>query len=77
MGPRLAQSRSLGFLVWCGRTRHELSLARATRSKARLVSKSNMSPSSSQAMRQFYGTLILGLLLYNVEDDIKKRYHGF
>ena len=36
-----------------------------------------MSPSSSQAMRQFYGTLILGLLLYNVEDDIKKRYRGF
>ena len=27
--PRLSQSRSLGFLVWCGRTRHELSLARA------------------------------------------------
>ena len=35
---RLSQSRSLGFLVWCGRTR--LSLARASRSKARLVSKS-------------------------------------
>ena len=54
---RLSQSRSHGFLIWCGRTRHELSLARsrfafgartislraqcrATRSKARLVSKS-------------------------------------
>ena len=35
---RLSQSRSLGFLVWCGRT--QLSLARASRSKARLVSKS-------------------------------------
>ena len=35
-----------------------------------------MSSSSPQA-KQFYGTLILGLLLYNVEDDIKKRYHGF
>ena len=32
---RLSQSRSLGFLVWCGRTRHELSLARASRSLAR------------------------------------------
>ena len=30
-----------------------------------------MSSSSPQA-KQFYGTLILGLLLYNVEDDIKK-----
>ena len=51
---RLSQSRSLGFLVWCGRTRHErLSLARAprsydrasrslSRSKARLVSKSRL-----------------------------------
>ena len=50
--PRLSQSRSHGFLVWFGSTRHELSLARslalrarrsndrATRSKARLVSKS-------------------------------------
>ena len=39
---RLSQSRSLGFLVWCGRTR-SLALrahSRATRSKARLVSKS-------------------------------------
>ena len=26
---RLSQSRSHGFLVWCGRTRHELSLARS------------------------------------------------
>ena len=32
---RLSQSRSLGFLVWWGRTRHELSLARASRSLAR------------------------------------------
>ena len=51
---RLSQSRSLGFLVLCGRTRHErLSLARAprsydrasrslSRSKARLVSKSRL-----------------------------------
>ena len=60
--PRLSQSRSHGFLVWCGRTWHEAfarSLARAsrsalgartialrahcraTRSKARLVSKSS------------------------------------
>ena len=48
---RLSQSRSHGFLVWCGRTRHELSLVRslalrahcrATRSKARLVSKSTI-----------------------------------
>ena len=42
---RLSQSRSLGFLVWCGRTRHDRTIAlraasRATRSKARLVSKS-------------------------------------
>ena len=28
---RLSQSRWHGFLVWCGRTRHELSLARASR----------------------------------------------
>ena len=39
---RLSQSRSLGFLVWCGRTR--LSFARASRSKARLVSKSSQKP---------------------------------
>ena len=32
---RLSQNRSLGFLVWCGWTRHELSLARASRSLAR------------------------------------------
>ena len=39
---RLPQSRSLGFLVWCGSFR-SLALrahSRATRSKARLVSKS-------------------------------------
>ena len=51
---RLSQSRSRGFLVWCGRTRGFRSLAlrgrtialrahcRATRSKARLVSKSTL-----------------------------------
>ena len=34
---RLSQSRSLGFLVWCGRpgTNVELSLARASRSYGR------------------------------------------
>ena len=43
---RLSQSRSLGFLVWCGRTR--LSLARTSRSKARLVSKSSQKPINKQ-----------------------------
>ena len=38
---RLSQSRSLGFLVWCGRTRHELSLARASRSQSRYALKSS------------------------------------
>ena len=40
---RLSQSRSHGFLVWCARTARSLALrahCRATRSKARLVSKS-------------------------------------
>ena len=38
---RLSQSRSLGFLVWCGRTRHELLLARASRSQSRYALKSS------------------------------------
>ena len=60
-GFRLSQSRSHGFLVWCGRTRLSLARSRfalgartialrahcrATRSKARLVSKSSADSTS-------------------------------
>ena len=53
---RLSQSRPLGFLVWCDRTRSlafSRSYDRASHSKARLLSKSSSSPKFIQTFLSF------------------------
>ena len=51
---RLSQSRSLGFLVWCGRTRHQLSLARAPRSYDRASCSQSRYALKSSTCEQVY-----------------------
>ena len=49
---RLSQSRSLGFLVWCGRTRHERLLSLA----ARQIYRRNFPPVMLSNQKQPYQT---------------------
>ena len=68
---RLSQSRSLGFLVWCGRTRHELSLARAPRSYDRASRSQSRYALKSSTCEQVYAP---GTFLASVSDP--KQYHN-